>query len=124
MFKDFFKPSDFMFDRYSPGTWEEDAAWIANVRLKTIIESCPVVYGKGKQWDQTDGSPDSYVGCTHRARLAFIEALPKKVCPGHEPVLYSVNAVLRPEGRWPSDQNYKCKHCGVALEPVWKEKSK
>ena len=110
-FKDFFKPSDFMFDRHSPGTWEEDAAWIANVRLKTYIESCPVVYAsKVQEWQWTEQKD---LVDTHQAWLAFIEELPKEPCK-HEPTVdfYGTHLTSKP----------RCKHCGVELQATWSEK--
>lgn len=126
--KNFFKPEDFRSghpDKPESYVDAHKAAKIANEKLNKLIESWSVVYGKNNQWDITDGRPDSYLGCTHKARLAFIEEIPKEQCK-HEPISllgkgYSQEISYRgdiSEFLFSS----KCKHCGVELVAEWKEK--
>ena len=104
----FFKPEDFdEYDSYLRYNLCRDV----NEKLNKLIESWPVVYGKSKQWDQTDGRPDSYVGCTHKARLAFVEEIKKEPCK-HCPEF----------GYGCKDTETRCKHCGVKLVATWGEK--
>lgn len=112
--KDFFKPEDF---EPSEGGYSlyELAANIANEKLNELIKCSPTIYNR----------PGEYLcrqeNATHRAKMMFIEEIKKEPC-NHEPILYSVNAIFRPEGRLPSDEHYRCKHCGVELVAEWSEK--
>lgn len=111
---EFFKASDF--EDFSNGSYpfgmnqkeKEDIAYFANLRLQKEIKTCPVVYG----WEASTYWRPHRHECdkaTHKARLVFIEELPKDPCP-HVPAEQSLLAEPR------------CILCGVALELEWKEK--
>lgn len=113
--KEFFKPEDF--ERKVPwdltaGLLRQRFCDVANEKLNKLIESMPTVYGKGNQWDQTDNRPDSYAGCTHKARLAFIEELPKKQCEHKPKITASHKGFLFKN---------TCEKCGVELQATWSE---
>lgn len=80
------------------------ASNIANNKLKEWLDAATVVYGRGNQWDITDDKPDSYLGCTHSAKLVCIEEI-KRDCK-HEPLEEVKHTV--------------CKHCGLHLDAVWR----
>lgn len=107
--KDFFKPDDF-------NSWvdAEGLANIANEKLSKLIESWPVVYGHG--WNFESPTPSRYWhwrkdGHTHTARLAFIEEIPKEPCKHATPYRLAQD-----------EEEWRCADCGVELEATWKEK--
>lgn len=127
-----FKPEDF------PNLLglREQAAEDANEKLNKLIESWPVVYGKGSQWDQTDGKPDSYVDCTHHARLAFIEEIKKEPCNHEASEVEISNTIFQgpfdpklgcfryEKSEWKIRVfTNRCRHCGVELQAAWTPKN-
>lgn len=115
--KNFFKPEDFndvLITHHRP--IPKHAAEIANEKLNNLIESWPVVYGHG--WNFESPTPSRYWqwrkdGHTHTARLAFITELPKEPCK-HEPMFLNGSAAMVP----------KCRYCGVELQATWSEVKK
>lgn len=113
--KNLFTPEDF--DLHGLPSIKELAAIQANEKLTKLIESWPVVVGPSKNYGFDTWSEgwrqDLAHRPSHRARLAFIEELPKELCK-HEPTVdfYGTHLTSKP----------KCKHCGVELVAEWKVK--
>jgi hypothetical protein len=133
--KNFFKPEDFLtkgiFTRYigTPANkciFITDAANLANEKLNALIESWPVVTGKMTMGGAIVGIPFGEVlgvEDTHKARLAFIEELPKEPCK-HEPIWDSKNTVF-PGLISPTYYGAAhCQKCGILLEITWSEVKK
>lgn len=102
-----FKPEDF--------DGAECYSNFANKKLQKYLESCPVVYGYRYETGAIECKHHKSDGDNFKARLAFIEELPKP-CK-HEPRIISgkdfgVSIFL---------QNNTCRYCGVKLEAEWKE---
>jgi hypothetical protein len=119
-----FKPSDFT-DPIAPlDHWKQKIADQANAKIQKLRDEAPIAYKYHDKiisyWNTQEvlGRPDNP---THKARLMFIEEIKKEPCK-HEPVLFSINAVYRPDGRLPEDENYICKNCGVSLQMTWSER--
>ena len=117
--KNFFKPEDFNIDGVSAFNWQEKSAELANDKLKAEIEKWPVAWLDGEtctRWSE-------YVkkDASKKARLAFIEEIPKEPCK-HEPYQTNANLVLTTYPPQYPEPEYKCKHCGVELVAEWKEK--
>lgn len=92
----------------------------ANEKLNKLIKSWPVVYAEKKEGFQPWHNVE-FVGATHKARLVFIEELPKEPCK-HEPA-WDLRSALLPGLIAPSYfGNPKCYKCGVELVAEWKEK--
>lgn len=70
--KPFFKPDMFMENLSKQG-----AANVANHYLKELVDNSPVAYGNSTQFDIVS-KPTS--ADTHKARIMFIEEIPKKEC--------------------------------------------
>jgi len=132
--KDFFKPEDFIAPYGYAGLnrMEADlAANAANEKLNKLMKSWPIVYGHGETpgasslWNM-NGPEKERAPHTHKARLAFIQELPKEPCK-HEPVntIFTDRHKIDLENeiafnRQPSKSH--CKHCGVELQATWSEK--
>lgn len=114
--KNFFKPKDFK-SKLQGKEINWDTAWreiadIANEKFQKLIDSWPEVYAHTQDMDVKlclFGQLQNPNMRTHKARLAFIEELPKEPCK-HEP-----------DGS-PSYANTKCCKCGVELVAEWKAK--
>lgn len=116
--KDFFKPKDFLDTKGCQSYPVETIASIANEKLNALIESWPVVYG----YDLAAENPTSrniFFGkkefdSSHKARLAFIEELPKKECV-HKPIEFQdhVGSLAI---------NPVCRYCNAELKAVWSKK--
>jgi len=106
--KNFFTENDFNNLTFESKYHASDRA---NEKLTEYLESCPVIY---TDKDLLSLCFTSEVGLTHRARLAFIEEIPKTPYQ-HEP-FYERKMFDDPK-------NIKCKKCGVKLVAEWKEKS-
>ena len=99
-------------------------AKLASLQLDKIVQSWPVVYGNnfisndesafdiGSVWNITKLNDK-----THKARLAFIEEIPKEPCK-HEPVRDAFGGFMFLQ----TLQAFTCKHCGVELQATWSEK--
>lgn len=123
MNKPIFTAKDFTLGSNEVYLSDETAAKIANEKIQKLIESWPVVYANYRGPTETHSWNDNRntiysKEATHTARLAFIEEIKPKECQ-HEPYLFSVNAIYRPDGRLPEDENYKCRKCGVSLKQKW-----
>lgn len=86
--------------------------------LERVLEKAVKVYGPRISEGDTVCYTNNRNAQTHSALLICIEEI-KKECVKHEPYLYSVNAIYRPEGRLPEDENYKCRQCGIRLVQRW-----
>jgi len=104
-------------NRYIP----EFVAELANIKLQKLIESMPVVYGSyqptrdGKAQWRMNQSKDFWPENTHKARLAFIEEIPKSKTCSHEPMHACDMHGL-------SDKNTfrnRCTICGTELVFTW-----
>lgn len=145
--KAIFEPSDFM-DEIDIGPHRallenssmdpEMAARFANRKIQKLIESWPVVecsllkesnltdqHGPG--WIASEKSTRPKFLYTHKARLAFIEEMPKEECKKHLPTVKSKQVSL-PMSNDPYGAALAlgceiiCKHCGVELVAEWKPK--
>lgn len=114
-----FKPEDFEINELIregnggiPYISTPNAAKIGNEKLNELIESWPVVYGaigtKSHSWQSYPPGTFIQENYTHKARLAFIEELPKEPCK-HKPM-------------GPVDKKYACIHCGIELVANWTAK--
>ncbi len=118
-FKDFFKKEDF---EIRPDYNERaEAARIANAKLQQLIESSPVVYGRNsRMWATIRSMPGTNNGMTiepetHKARLMFIEELPKESCEHRGQIIeYKFGNPTMP-------LRAKCTQCGVELVATWTE---
>lgn len=122
--KPFFTAEDFK-KQLNGQALELESAWqtladITNEKLNKLIESWPVVYLN----EIRDGETINYTNnrstifghyCTHKARLALIEELPKEPCKHTPDMLYY--------GQWDGVRSAPCKHCGVELKATWSEKT-
>lgn len=90
-----------------------DCAAMANAKIQSLIDAAPTVYGKRNQWDITDGTQDSLTGCTHKAKLMFVEELKREPCK-HQPI---GDDWTMKNGLWLGT----CEYCGVKLEARWEE---
>jgi hypothetical protein len=110
---DIFKPEDFegkIPRDLSQAQVRERFCVIANKKLNNLIEACPVVY-----LDKHDNLSHVHeYGCIKRARLMFVEELPKEPC-NHRPHVIEIFSDL---SRGP----IICQFCGVELVVEWKEK--
>lgn len=117
--KNFFKPEDFLIvmhafksgDTPKAVIREEFCADQANTKLNALVETWPIVKGYTDIWSINPSWPEKLD--THRARLAFIEQIPKKPCR-HEPDLYKRMAVF--------EYVITCIHCGAELKASWDAK--
>jgi hypothetical protein len=125
--KKIFQPSDFMFTGLEP----KEAADIANAKMEKLMSEWPTWYADKSMREVSPTIQDeknhvaissNFRNSYYQFKMAFIEPIKREPCK-HEPVLFSVNAVYRPNGPVPEDENYKCKHCGVSLEVTWTEKT-
>lgn len=117
--KQLFTPEDF-----KPVTWYADeVANLANAKLAKLIESWPVVYGSSKR--PLDGwNEKSYESSTHKARLAFIEELPKPECK-HDPLVTVETKHIKKSDSPLFRTEYShavCRLCGVEIVAKWEEK--
>lgn len=110
---EFFTTDDFVHKCTASGVMlPYHAAEIANEKLQKLIEESPTVYGSMIMKDSVVGVPFGEVSSqedTHKAKLMFIEEIPKEPCK-HEP-----NLLNQKIGGW------FCKHCGVELKATWSE---
>lgn len=124
--REIFKPEDFYavtFLGVSDAVLSADAA---NKKFNKLIESWPVVYfSSHNAIGELKGSAgliigNKQLGDTHKARLAFVEEIPK------EPCKHTVASHRAGNGPWVLDTEYDgsftCGKCGVKLEIQWKEK--
>lgn len=107
--KDIFSPEDFVIvgaeNTYS--AMKKTMAKIANEKLNKLIESWPELF---MIYDVTsDRFMINQEKHTHKARLAFIEELPKELCK-HEPRGFNASG-------------FECKYCGVDIVANWEEKT-
>ena len=109
--KNFFKPHHFPKLRFDDAC---EAADVANEKLATLIESWPVVYGCKNISDEKWSFDENNNSCTHKARLAFIEELPKEPCD-HLPVQQTLKSGAL-------SNHFICRRCGVELQATWSEK--
>jgi hypothetical protein len=123
---DLFKPE--MFDLQEYEGLHDEAAKQANLALKDIIESCPVVFGNEiAGWVnslETNPAPLR----SHSARLAFIMPIQVEACK-HEPARnipldhaeiderenQYMGRLIDPSRSW-------CAKCGAKLTATWKAK--
>jgi len=124
------QPSDFLDDEgYYLSV--DSMAEMVNSRFSELIESWPTWYADRSMRELTPIIQDeknhiaissNFRNSYYQFKMAFIKPIKNEPCK-HEPVLASINAIYRPQGRLPEDENYKCKHCGVELEVTWREKT-
>lgn len=98
------------------------AATLAQEKIQKLIESWPVVIGAPDDQEVDHWSPSlyNYPGATHKARLAFIEELPKKECLNHSPTVAAQNVSERnPDIAYMLGCSVKCSICGAKLKATW-----
>ena len=117
MKKPFFEPTDFTLNGDPVDSIEITpffAAKQANAKLEKEIQSWVTVYGNNVAgWvNSIDASPAPLL--SHKARLAFIEELPKKECV-HKPIEFQdhVGSLAI---------NPVCRYCNAELKAVWSKK--
>jgi len=110
--KNLFEPDDFYTDVISEDNYAIVSARIANKKLNKLIESWPAIYGPQEysRWSEVQSRQD-----TIKARLAFIELIPK------EPCKHEVEARNIRSGFFVPYFQPKCKNCGVQLKATWSE---
>jgi hypothetical protein len=124
-----FTPEDFP-SKHDYPIPSDVAAYIAdlsNTKLQKLIESWPVVYKVpsskyiAEMWQdhRKDGHQARY---THKARLAFLEKIPKEPCT-HEPdTLFGLSKRMMAGPRDEVENTIVCKHCGIELVSEWRAK--
>ncbi len=96
----------------------KSAAFTANLKIKKLIESWPVVFTKGGEiWD---GFYKESAHAIKKARLAFIEEIVNEKCK-HQ-VSTKWDLLSEDTKIFSDDRVFKCKHCGVELMAEWREK--
>jgi hypothetical protein len=115
-----FKPEDFDVDQRDASLI--DIAHQANEKLKRLIESWPVVYR-----DFSSGDLAWYYAsfrretATHKARLAFIEEIPKEPCKHEAQIFRNTWNDTGPRYILDADKTV-CAKCGVELTATWSAK--
>lgn len=91
----------------------DEAARFAQAKFDKWLSEQPLAHGTKNQFDITDGSPDSFVGCTHTARIVDIQEIKPKEC--------THNIVSYPNITGPITVGTCC-ICGIELVARWESK--